>query len=186
MWVDGRVVTSNFTEMVVHDLESQTSTKLRSHSTMYHQLARCGPGQVAYWSADNHQNSYIASTDVLTGAKRNLTNGPFENDPTCTTDGSTLVFVGCLRGGNGCELVRKSLKTGESAVLTQLPFTGLGPNALVSPDGAKVLVQISVGRSDPYEWAQIIPITGEWRRGSGCLLPPRKRLSGLGRQTGKP
>jgi Tol biopolymer transport system component len=155
IWVDGRVVTSNDAEIMVHDLEGQTSTKLRSHSTMYRHLARCGPGNVAYWSSDTHRPNYIAITDVLTGATRDLTNGPSENNPQCTADGSTLVFQRWVQGDRS-ELVRKSLKTGESAVLTQLSFD----HPLISPDGAKVLMQIPVDRNDPYGWAQIIPIAG--------------------------
>jgi serine/threonine protein kinase/Tol biopolymer transport system component len=44
IWVDGRIVTSNIIEMMVHDPDGRNSTKLRSYSSYYQYPARCGHG----------------------------------------------------------------------------------------------------------------------------------------------
>src|SRR5262249_44738194 len=80
-------------------------------------------------------------------------------NPHCTADGSTLIFESCP--GDRCELIRKSLESGESAVLAEIAG-GVSelPNSLISPDGTKVLMQIPVNHNDPYEWAETIPVAG--------------------------
>jgi len=159
IWVDGRVITSNMDEMMVHDLANQSSTRLRSHSMIYRQLTRCGLGHVAYWAADAQSNGYIEIADISSGATGNLTSGPIDSFPACTPDGSTLIFLHCKQGENQCGLMRKSLKTGESSVLTQVSLTTeLGPNPVISPDGATVLVRRPLEPNDPYVWAEIVPL----------------------------
>jgi Tol biopolymer transport system component len=159
-WVDGRVLTSNILEMTVHDLERQTLTRLRSHSMIYRQLAACGPGHVAYWAGNSEETGYIEIADISSGANRKLTDGPLDAFPACTADGSTLVFGHCTKSENRCDLIRKSLDSGASLVLTGFFGNGPDPNPLISPDGATVLMQRSVGADDPYEWAQVLPMTG--------------------------
>ena len=114
VWVDNRIVTSTFTEMVVHDPDGRNPTKLRSYSSLYRQLARCGPDHVVYWANDAKRHSHIARTDITTGSSSALTDGPIDAQPTCTADGSTLVFVHCSDKGDHCALTRKSLDSGQS------------------------------------------------------------------------
>jgi len=160
IWVDGRVVTSNITEMLVHDLETQTSTRVRSHSTIYRQLARCGPGHVAYWAADDQQSSYIEIADISSGSTRGLTNGPLDSSPACTGDGSIVIVAVCRKDENRCELVRKSANSAGSVVLAQFSISDPDPSPLITPDAATVLMRTAVAPDAPYEWAQLVPLGG--------------------------
>ena len=65
--VDGRIVTSNRSELVVHDTDGSNPAKLRSYSPIYRQLARCGPQHVVYWASDDKNQSHIARTDIVSG-----------------------------------------------------------------------------------------------------------------------
>jgi serine/threonine protein kinase/Tol biopolymer transport system component len=56
-WVDRRIVTGKQTEMVVHDLDGGNPTKLKSYSTLYRQLARCGPDHIVYWANEVKRHS---------------------------------------------------------------------------------------------------------------------------------
>lgn len=47
IWIENRIVTSNISEMMVHDLNLQTSTKLSSYSSIYRQL----------WTVNGNQGS---------------------------------------------------------------------------------------------------------------------------------
>jgi len=160
IWVDGRVVTSNITEMIEHDLENQTSTRLRSHSTIYRQLTRCGSGHVAYWAADTVQNSFIEAVDISAGTTKTLTSGPLDFFPACTVDGSILVFEACRKNESRCELMRKSLNSGDSVTLAGFSSNDPSPSPLISPDDATVLMQTAPDHNDPYLWAQTVPIGG--------------------------
>ena len=161
IWIDNRIVTSNISEMMVHDLDSQTSTKLRSYSSIYRQLCRCGPGHVAYWAADTQKDSHIAITDILSGSTSTLTNGPLDQFPSCTADGSTLVFARCTQQENRCDLVRKTVNSGSSVVLSALRASDVSISAVsVSPDGMTVMFEEPPDSNHPYEWARIVSMTG--------------------------
>jgi DNA-binding winged helix-turn-helix (wHTH) protein/Tol biopolymer transport system component len=162
IWVGDRVVTSNMDEMVVHAPNGGSPTKLRSYSSIYRQLARCGPDHVAYWAVDAKDTSHIARTDVTNGSTTQLTDGPNDDEPTCTADGNTLVYVHCTDLFTRCVLMRKSLTTGESFQLYELGaeirLRGFYP--MISPDGAVVLFQKQLDTNDPYSWAITVPIAG--------------------------
>ena len=149
--------------MVVHDPDGLNPTKLRSYSTLYRQLARCGPGHVVYWAIDPKRHSHIARTDITTGSSSALTNGPNDTQPTCTADSSTLVFIHCPDKGDHCALTRKSLDSGQSVELYQFdPADNVSedPSPSVSPDGKSALFWGYTHGGDSYEWAAIIPIAG--------------------------
>ncbi len=164
IWVDNRIVTGNATEMVVHDPDGRNPTKLRSYSSLYRQLARCGPGNVVYWANDAKRHSHIARTDITTGSSSALTDGPDDAQPTCTADGSTLVFVHCSDKGDNCALTRRSLDSGQSRELYQFDPADNNvsgdPSPSVSPDGKSVLFWRYTPAQDSYEWAAIIPLAG--------------------------
>jgi len=163
VWVDSRIVTGNMNGMVVHDPDRSNPTKLRTYSTLYRQLARCGPGNVVYWAVDAKRHSHIARTDIATGSSSALTDGPIDTQPTCTADGSTLVFTRCSEKGDHCALTRKSLDSGQSLELYQFdPAADVSevPSPGVSPDGKSVLFWRYTHAEDSYEWAAIIPIGG--------------------------
>ena len=164
VWVDGQIVTGTKGEMVVHDRDGSNPTKLRSYSTLYAQLARCGPDHVVYWASDVKRGSHIARTDITNGSSSALTDGPNDVQPTCTADGSTLVFVRCSEKENRCALIRKALDSGESRELYQFDpadnnISG-NPIPSISPDGKSVLFWRYTPAEDSYEWAAIIPIAG--------------------------
>ena len=147
----------------MHDPDGRNPTKLRSYSSLYRQLARCGPDHVVYWAVDAKRHSHIARTDITTGSSSALTDGPIDTQPTCTADGSTLVFVHCSDKGNHCALTRKSLDSGQSLELYQFdPADDVSedPSPSVSPDGKSVLFWRYTHGEDSYEWAAIIPISG--------------------------
>ncbi len=164
VWVDNRIVTGNASEMVVHDPDGRNPTKLRAYSTSYRQLARCGPDHVAYWAVDAKRHSHIARTHITTGSSSALTDGPNDAQPTCTADGSTLVFVHCSDKGDHCALTRKSLDSGQSRELYQFDPADNNvsgdPSPSVSPDGKSVLFWRYTPAEDSYEWAAIIPLAG--------------------------
>jgi serine/threonine protein kinase len=162
IWVGDQVVTSNINEIIVHEPNAGRSTKLRSHSAIYRQLSRCGPAQVVYWASDTTHQSHIARTDVTSGATTQLSEGPLDDEPTCTVDGSTLVFVRCVDKGNRCALTKKSLVTGELSQLHDLgPEVGLSSvYPTISPDGTTVLFRKQTNTSDPSEWVTTVPIGG--------------------------
>ncbi len=151
-------MTSNMLEMIVHDTEGSNSTKLRSHSSIYRELARCGPAQVVYWAADKEHGSHIARTNIITGATSRLTDGPLDTQPTCTADGSTLVFLHCEDQGSRCFLTRKSIDAGQSLTLHEFDMgNGLSsPGQAVSPDGAKVLFGEALRGGNPNDWVMVV------------------------------
>ena len=164
VWVDSKIVTGNGTEMVVHEPDGRNPTKLRTYSTVYAQLARCGPDHVVYWAQDAKRGSHIARTDITTGSSSALIDGPNDTQPTCTADGSTLVFVHCSGKGDHCALTRKSLDSGQSRELYQFDPADNNvsgdPSPSVSPDGKSVLFWRYTPAEDSYEWAAIIPLAG--------------------------
>jgi serine/threonine protein kinase len=165
IWVDDRVVTSNTSEIIVHEPNAGRSTKLRSYSEIYRQLSRCGPSHVVYWASDDKHQSHIARTDITSGATAQLTDGPLDDEPSCTADGSTLVFVRCMDQGNRCVLAKKSLGTGQLSQLYDLEsdpaHPGLAsPNPTISPDGTTVLFRKQSDADDLSEWAMTLPIGG--------------------------
>jgi serine/threonine protein kinase/Tol biopolymer transport system component len=163
VWVDNRIVTGNRNEMAVHDPDGGNPTKLRNYSSLYRQLARCGPDHVVYWASDPKRKSHIARTDITTGASSALTDGHIDLQPTCTADGSTLVFVHCSDKGDHCALTRKSLDSGRSLELYQFdPADDISEDQSpsISPDGKSVLFPRYTKDGDPYEWAAIVPAAG--------------------------
>jgi serine/threonine protein kinase len=158
IWVDGRIVTGNVNELQVHDPDGTNPTRLKAYSNIYRQLARCGAGRLVYWASDDTHGSHIARTDILTGSTTRLTDGPTDGYPTCTADGSTLVFEHCTDKGSRCAVTRKSLDSGQSASLyderadeNSVPF--------LSPDGNKVLIAKS-DAEDTHKWLAWVPLTG--------------------------
>jgi Tol biopolymer transport system component len=157
IWIDGQIVTSNIIEMLVHDADGRNPTKLQSYSSIYRQLARCGPHQVAYWAVDRQHHSHIARTDIVTGSTTGLTDGPRDFQPTCSVDGSTLVFMHFQ--DNRCSLTRKSLDSGQSLTLYETSPCKIGGSTL-SLDGTKVLFWKEPDAKDPLAWAAVVPVAG--------------------------
>ncbi len=161
IWVGNQIVTSNIIQMMVHDPDGGNPTKLQSGSTIYRHLGRCGSRQVVYWANNTSQASHIARTDISTGLTIALTDGPNEDEPTCNTDGSLLVFRRCTEQGPRCSLVRKSLDSGQSSMVYEFdPLHESSSAPSLSPDGRNVLFFRHIDGGDPYEWAAIIPISG--------------------------
>ena len=159
-WVGAQFVTSNMIEMLVHSLDGQNPTKLRSSSSIYRNLARCGPDKIGYWASDPKRRSYIARTDIATGMTVALTDGPEDSEPSCTADGSILVFSRCTKsGGYRCRIVRKHLKSGETSVLYDPGNGEVAERPMLSPDGSHVFF-IQKNTKDPYDWGMMLPITG--------------------------
>ena len=161
VWVDKRIVTSNGSEMLVHDLDDHAPTVLPLSSSVARQLARCGPSHVAYWAYDAKRLSHIVRSDITNGSTTVLADGPIDVEPTCNADGSILVYVHCVDGGNRCFLTRKSLDSGQS--LTLYDFGPRGESwalPTLSPDGTNVLLLKQPEAGHPYEWAEIIPMAG--------------------------
>jgi serine/threonine protein kinase/Tol biopolymer transport system component len=160
VWIGNRIVTSNINEMVVHDADGRSSNRLRSNSLIYRQLAPCGSGRVAYWAVGENNSFYIARTDIISGSTTRLTNGPVDELPVCTADGSILVFDSCTQTQR-CFLERKSLASGESTVLKEVTTDDSDfVNPVIAPDGTNVLFQIKPDPKDPDDWALIIPVAG--------------------------
>ncbi len=106
--------------------------------------------------------SHIARTNIITGSTSRLTDGPTDNEPTCTADGSTLVFGHCEDQGARCFLKRKSIDSGQSLTLhefDQVNETTMS-NPTLSPDGTTVLLRISLRGRNPNEWVMLLPIAG--------------------------
>ncbi len=162
IWVDGRIVTSNMAEMIVHDPDGGNSTRLRSYSGIYRQLTRCGPAHLAYWAIDRENQDHIARTNIITGSTSRLTDGPGDTQPTCTADGSILVFLHCEDQYSRCFLTRKSIDTGQSITLHEFDMGNAlsSPGLMVSPDGTKVLFGEALRGGNPNDWVMVVPITG--------------------------
>ena len=74
IWVDGRIVTGNVSEMQVHDTDGTNPTRLKSYSAVS-SLTRCGAGRVAYTARDATHKIHIARTDILTWCARPRAHG---------------------------------------------------------------------------------------------------------------
>jgi Tol biopolymer transport system component len=160
-WVGDRIVTGTYAEMVVHDHDGRTSTRMRSHSSIYRNLARCGPGHAVYRASDPKRQSHIARTDITTGSTSILTEGPQDSDPVCTPDASTLVYFHCADQDNRCFLTRKSLDSGQSVNLYEIHLSGdFSPALEISPDGTNVVLGTPPEPGHPSEWATLIPVYG--------------------------
>lgn len=160
-WVGNRIVTDTLVGMVRHDADGSNATELRSQSNIYRALARCGPESVVYWAFDAKRKSHIARTNITTAATSALTDGPSDGEPTCTPDGSILVFVHCAELSNRCFLTRKSLDTGETLNLYEWNANDeMAGSPAVSPDGSSVLFTKQPEAGDPNGWAMTIPING--------------------------
>ncbi len=140
VWVGNKIVTNDAqADITVHDLDGGGATELRAHSSIYRQMVRCGPDRVAYWASDAKRQWHIARTDITTGGTAILTDGPRDSEPTCTPDGSMLVYVRCPEQGIQCFVTRKLLDSGRFQNLYEInPSSGTGSSPSVSPDGARV------------------------------------------------
>jgi Tol biopolymer transport system component len=171
-WVGDQIVSSNASEMIVHDLAAQSSMKLRPYSEGdYHWLVRCGPKQIAYVASSNEHGEHVSRTDITTGSTIALTQGPADEMPTCTPDGSRLVYVRWARQVGIYSLEEKSIDW-ETAVELHQFDRSYPVSPTISPDGDKLLLQIVHSSGDPCEWAMT--------RVSGGEL---KKLTGLPRAT---
>jgi serine/threonine protein kinase len=158
IWVDNHIVTSNMGEIIVHEVNSQNTTKLLSYSPIYRQLVRCGSMQVAFWANDDKHGDHIARTDIATGSTGALTEGPRDLEPACTPDGSTLIYVHGPDDRNSYLIMKKMLSSGQLVELQRFDkSTPVLP--AISPDGRTVLFQITYASGGPCEWA-IMPIEG--------------------------
>jgi Tol biopolymer transport system component len=159
-WVGDRIVTSNVREMIVHDADGRNPVTLRGYSNIYLQVTPCGPARVAYAAHEVNRRIHIASTDINTGSEAAITSGPRDQEPVCTPDGSTLVFVRWADQGTRRELMRRTLSSGEETVLHELGRSGNLPAfPAVTPDGKNVL-WLEVDGTNPYEWLRMMPIAG--------------------------
>jgi len=171
-WVGDRIVTSTYSEMVIHARDGSTLSRFRSHSNWYRNLVRCGTGQVAYVASDPNRLIHIARTDLATGSTSVLAEGPYDTDPVCTPDGSTLIYTHCANQGNGCFLVRKSLDSGSPVDLYEIHVSGdFTPYYALSADGRNLLLSSPPDPGHPEEWATLIPVDGS---------QPRKLKLGFG------
>jgi serine/threonine protein kinase len=171
IWVQGRIVSSNMWEMVVHDADGRNPTRLKAYSPYYRQLAPCGTGHVVYLASDATHGMHIARTDIATGSTVALTAGPVDGEPTCTLDGSTLVYVQCTDHGTRCFLTRKSLDSEQTAILHEInrsPETQVWPT--VSSDGANVLWR-EINGAESRAWVNSIPLAGGELRKTRLPVP---------------
>lgn len=161
-WVDNRIVSSNTSEMIVHDSDGQNPARFSSSG--YRDLARCGPSQVVYMTGDvtNRDIGRIARTNITTGSTSTLTDGPLDVKPSCTVNGSTLIYLSCAQQSNLCTLKRKSVDSKLSDVLFEFhPVNSVFmQRPTVSPDGTTVLFTGRVDAAALNEWAMIIPTSG--------------------------
>jgi len=154
-WVDGKIATCNTDEIRVRDASGHNSRKVRAYSSIYRQVVRCGPSQVAFWAMDGKRHSHIGVIDLETGSAEPQTIGQYDDEPTCNADGSRLVYVHCRDRGQQC------------AVTNVAPLHSLGAvNRIgwtmptISPDGTKVLFRQTPDPKKPDEWAAIVPLDG--------------------------
>jgi serine/threonine protein kinase/Tol biopolymer transport system component len=155
-WVGNRVVTSNAVRIWVHDDEVSGPRILRSSSRLYLRLARCGTSRVVYLAGDGSRGDHVAGIDISTGESTLFTEPTGESWPTCTRDGSTLVYTRVDSSANRVHLVRRSLTSGQSLEL----FESADIEApTISPDGKTVLFRLSSESGSPQVWATM-PITG--------------------------
>jgi serine/threonine protein kinase len=163
VWVGNRIVTSRLpaSEMMVHEPDGGNPTKLRSYSRIYRQLARCGSAHVIYWAVDPKRGQHVARTEITTGSSSAVTDGPLDDQPTCTPDGSAVIFVHCVHRVKPCFIRRRSLDSGQSLDLYELGADdGMGlTSPTLSSDGTAVLFR-NLSAGDPYVWATIVPIAG--------------------------
>jgi serine/threonine protein kinase len=160
-WVDNKIVTSNGTELILHDPDKQTSTRLATpgfYPRIVGQLARCGKDAVVYLAAESNRPAHIFRTDIATGSTKNLTDGAGDSAPTCSPDGSIMVYVNALGEHNRNVLVCKWLESGKTAEIYQFESSNLVFLA-ISPNGKNVLLSVQFNDGKPRQWA-ILPITG--------------------------
>src|SRR5262249_57952 len=135
-------------------------TRLGGQSKIYRQLSQCGPGRVLYRAVDQAGQDHIARTDISTGLTSTLTDGPLDNDPACSADGSTLVFTHCTLDRLHCSLMRKALDSGQLADLYKSDSTTEEVrSAVFFPDGT-VWVWRQVDGGNLYEWGATISLDG--------------------------
>ena len=199
-WVDDRFATCNMSKIFVHERDSLNPTQLRIPSTLCRSLSRCGAGHVAYFTAEAGHGTFIARTELSTGATTSLTEGPIDSEPSCTADGRTLTFIRCDDHGSHCALMRKSLDSGQSVPLYNLDggssAAGFMVLPTVSPDGTHVLLsETRVGNS--FQWATLVPMNGgsartltmsaaageigafKWGRNSQSIIYARRDAGGV-------
>jgi serine/threonine protein kinase/Tol biopolymer transport system component len=155
IWLGNSIVSSNGYELVVHDSEKESPSQLHTYSGVYWMPDACGPNKVAHWAKGNGLGYHIARTDITDGSSVPLTEGPDDSVPTCSTDGSKLVFG--RSGKEGSTLVRKSIASGEVTRLYHADGTSVG-FPTISRDGIVLFAVISISGNSSF-WATI-PIGG--------------------------
>lgn len=158
-WVGNKVVSSNTRALTVRDADGGNPTQLSGYSTVHHQLARCGPSQVVFLTNDEKRNAHIGRVDLNAGLASPLTDGDGDAKPSCTSDGSIVVFQQCDSKADKCYIVRKSVASAEVTRLVPLnPADGAYP--MVSPDDSTILFQREPDAKDPYQWLGVMPLRG--------------------------
>jgi Tol biopolymer transport system component len=166
IWVDNRIVSSITEEIVVHDPDGQNSTKFHSDSQYSIQLARCGRTQVVYGAYNGKHVWYIARTDVTTGATVDLIVGGFYAPPTCSADGSIVVYTEFVSYDHA-RIIWKSLSSGKEIVLQQFDHSNpMWPT--ISPNGRDLLFNVFYKSGTTTDW-EIIPVIGGPMK---KLIPP--------------
>ena len=160
VWVDQRIATSTGSRIILHEPDGREPTYMPGTSTNYYGgVTRCGPGHIAYLAGTPDRGTFIARTDVSTGSMTHLTDGPSDFVPSCTQDGSTLVFLQCTQTIR-CNWMKKPLNGGESSVVR--PAVIDLPNEIwpeLSPDGTQLLL-FRAEKGNPFRWATVIPLSG--------------------------
>lgn len=146
--------------MLVHEADGSNPTRLQSYSPIYNDVARCGPHQVAYGAFDREHRVHIARTDIVTGSTIRLTDGLADYEPTCSVDGTTLVFMRLSNQDNRWSLIRKSLDSGQSLTLYETDHPGEIGGPTLSLDGTKVLFYKQPDAKDPLAWVAVVPFAG--------------------------
>ena len=154
-----KIVGSDSNSLTIRDVSTGGLSRLSSYSSLYNQIARCGPSHLAFWANDEKHNFHIGRIDLNTGLGAPVTDGVSDYKPSCTSDGSVVVFQRCDYKSNQCFIVRKSVESPEITNLVTLHSSD-GAYPAISPDNSKVLFQREPDSKEPYDWVGIVPIAG--------------------------
>ncbi len=128
-WVGDKIVASDGKTIVVRDTNGNDPGTF-TITAWY--LNKCGSSGAVYSTPDDKLNVYIALLDPVRGTAQRLTNGPNDMYPSCSPDGSTLVFEHCTLDGK-CFGAMKHVGSAELLPLTPERLTPW--SASFSPDG---------------------------------------------------